>query len=60
MDVTFRFEVGDRVTTVLGDEGVIDTCAVEKAGNRYYVIVRGGTATWYHENKLVARVPSGS
>lgn len=42
MDVAFAYSPGDRVTTELGENGVVDSCVYSKAGIAYYVIVGNG------------------
>ena len=52
MDVAFAYSPGDRVTTELGENGVVDSCVYSKMGIAYYVIVGNGRRIWYQENQL--------
>lgn len=51
--VEFKFEPKDRVVTSLGDEGIVDTSAIDTGPDRrYYVIHKGGAGAWYPEDQL--------
>ena len=50
--VEFMFNIDTRVVTPFGDEGIVDTCAVDRGGNRYFVLISGGEQTWFYENQL--------
>jgi len=61
-EVEFIFNIDDGVTTPFGDEGIVDTCAVDRGGNRYCVLMAGGEQAWFYEDQLkwsdVAEVPA--
>ena len=51
--IEFKFSPNQRVRTSLGDEGLIDTCAIMSGPqHRYYVILKGGTGAWLDEDQL--------
>lgn len=56
MNIDFKFEIGQRVVTVLGDQGIVDYCCVTKCAdapyNSYFVKVKGGASDWYDEDQL--------
>lgn len=53
--IEFKFPPKQRVRTVLGDEGVIDSCAFTgKMIPSYYVLVKGGNGSWFDEDQLEA------
>ena len=53
MEVTFAFKLDQEVTSVLGDKGIIEMCAVARGGNQYLVTLVGGKDTWFYEDRLI-------
>jgi hypothetical protein len=55
-EVMFEFVPNQKVKTVLGDEGVVETCIyVGKGGpNRYNVMFKGGRSGYFDEDLLEA------
>lgn len=52
-DITFKFDVGDRVKTNLDDEGMIDSATNIGTGpHRYYVKFKGGRGSYFDEDDL--------
>ena len=56
INVSFKFNSGDKVTTIFGDEGVIDSCSYSGPNYpfRYYVLLKGGQGSWFDENQITA------
>lgn len=54
MDASFKFSIDEKVETVLGALGVVDTCAVNSDGqNQYYIKTRDG-GEWFKESQLTS------
>ncbi len=53
MEIVFKFELDEKVTTVLGDEGIVEMCAYARAGNQYLITLAGGKDVWLYEDRLV-------
>lgn len=53
MQVNFEFHPGQKVVNSLGEEGVVDTAAIEQGGTKkYYLLVKGGRGSWWPEQNL--------
>ena len=52
--VEFIFDINAKVTTPFGDKGIVDTCAADRGGNRYFVLIAGGEQTWFYEDQLTS------
>ncbi|MEW6115642.1 MAG: hypothetical protein AB1553_01920 [Nitrospirota bacterium] len=51
----FKFLPGDKVETIVGDLGFVETCAIEAEGRvKYYVVWKGGNGRWFYEDTLTA------
>jgi hypothetical protein len=46
------------VKTALGDEGIIEMCAIAGGGNQYLVTIVGGKDVWFYEDRLMEKVPA--
>jgi len=53
VETVFKFELDQWVTSVLGDKGIIEMCAVARGGNQYLVTLVGGKDTWFYEDRLM-------
>ncbi len=53
MNIVFVFRLEQSVTTLFGAKGIVDMCAVDETGNRYYVKTEAGDA-WFKEAQLTA------
>lgn len=52
-EVNFKFDIGDKVKSHLGDEGVVDTVSYIKTGpNRYWVKFSGRSGDYFDEGQL--------
>lgn len=50
-EVTFKFDLNQRVTTPFGDPGIVTTQAVDNGGVSYYVKTSAG-GNWFKEDEL--------
>jgi len=53
MRVEFEFELEDKVTTILGERGIIKMQAVDDGGIRYAIQTRDGNM-WYKPSELTS------
>lgn len=53
MQITFKFTLDQNVTTRFGEHGIVEMCAVDEVGLRYYVKTAGG-GNWFKEAELSA------
>lgn len=53
MQVTFKFNLDQRVVSPFGDQGIVSTCGVDNSGNVYYVKTSSG-GNWFKESELTA------
>jgi len=44
--------------TVLGDEGIIEMCAIARGGKQYLVSLVGGRDVWLYEDRLKSKTPT--
>lgn len=53
MKADFKFEIDQKVKTVLGDSGLIDMCAIDNTKCIcYYVKMKGGQGQWLKEDQI--------
>ena len=60
MTTVFAFELDQMVTTVLGDEGIIEMCAIARGGKQYLVTLAGGKDVWLYEDRLQSKTPANT
>lgn len=53
LEVKYKFEIGSRVITPLGVEGIVSIAGTDKGGNHFYVKTATGS-DWYDEDQLTA------
>jgi hypothetical protein len=51
--VEFEHCIQDKVRTMLGDKGIVRMCALDDAGIKYYVNLKGGLGAWYPEDEVI-------
>lgn len=54
-DVEFLFWIGDRVVTLLGQEGIVSMAAVDDGGKLTYFVKQTGGGEWWNEMQLKAK-----
>ena len=62
MDIYFKFTIMQFVRTIFGVEGVIQTLAYERGGNKYWVKFQDNKLdAWFWEDELIFldSVPAG-
>lgn len=52
MKVDFKFEIGQKVITDLGERGIIDTVAVNSNKNNIYYVRCIVCSNWLNENQI--------
>ena len=53
MQVDFKFEIDQRVKTILGDEGIVSNLMIDDSGQKNaYVKLQGGKGDWFKENQI--------
>jgi hypothetical protein len=50
--IEFKFSLGQKVSTVVGDEGVIDMMGFSGYKNRYWILMKEGKGAWFDEDQL--------
>ena len=58
MVATYKFDLEDRVLTSLGDEGIIEMCAIARGGKQYLVSLARGKDVWLYEDRLQSKTPA--
>ena len=57
MEVTFKFELRERVLTPFEEEGMITFCGFDRGGNRYLVEMPKVKSDWFNEEDLKKVAP---
>lgn len=52
MNVSFTFNLTQRVKLPTNEEGVIDSLAVDSGGEKAYVVTKNGTGYWWYLKDL--------
>lgn len=50
--VEFKFDLDDKVETLIGDKGIIHALGYDERGTQYDVVTKHGEA-WYKEKELI-------
>lgn len=50
--IEFKFGCGQKVKTVLGDVGIIQTIAKNASDIQYFVSMKEGRGSWYLEDQI--------
>lgn len=52
--VVFLFDFNQKVKTLLGEIGIIDSIGVNKCGKPIYFVLTASNSYWFDENVLIA------
>ena len=50
--IDFKYPLGARVNTALGDTGIIDSLGFGGYKNRYWVLLKEGKGAWFDEDQI--------
>ena len=51
--IEYKFNLDQRVSTVLGDQGVITTLGFQGHKNQYWIQMKDGRGAWFNEDQLM-------